>query len=164
MIVLVGLLLPSAYTVKRSIVIEADPEDIHEFAGDLKRWDRWAPWKEEDPSLVVTFGEKTSGMGASQSWVGSDGTGSLTFTAASERRGVECDLEFNDGAYRGRAAIRYVLSDYTTEVRWILKGDTGVPVVGGYLALMMDSMIGPLFERGLRKLKAVVEEKAESEE
>ncbi len=163
-IIVVGLLLPTTYAVKRSIVIEADSEDIHEFVGDLTKWDLWAPWKEEDPTLVVTYGEKTSGHGASQSWIGKDGTGSLRFTAASGRRGIEYDLVFDDGAYRCRSAIRYLPSDYTSEVRWMLRGEVDTPVLGGYLALLMDSMVGPMFERGLARLKQVVEDHVKSEE
>ena len=161
LIVVVGLLLPTTYTVKRFIVIDADPEGIHEFVGDLTKWDRWGPWKEDDPTLVVTFGEKTSGMGASQSWVGKDGTGSLQFTATADRRGVEYDLTFDD-TYKCRAAIRYYPADYTTEVKWIMKGNMDMPVFGGYFALMMDSMVGPMFDRGLAKLKQVVEANVES--
>ena len=62
-----------------------------------------------------------------------------------------------DDTYKCRAAIRYYPADYTTEVKWIMKGNMDMPVFGGYFALMMDSMVGPMFDRGLAKLKQVVE-------
>ena len=60
-VAVIGLFLPARYSVERSVVIDAEPGEIHEYVGNLKRWDEWAPWKEEDPSIVITLGEKTSG-------------------------------------------------------------------------------------------------------
>ena len=44
--VVVGLILPTEFTVKRSIVIDGGPEGIHEYVGELRKWDLWAPWKD----------------------------------------------------------------------------------------------------------------------
>ncbi len=155
--VVVGLILPTEFTVKRSIVIDGGPEGIHEYVGELRKWDLWAPWKEDDPTFVVTFGDKTSGIGASQSWVGADGDGSLEFTASSPRRGIEYDLFFEGGTYKCRSAMRFHPTDESTAVTWIMKGDMSWPIVGGYFAVMLDSAVGPMFERGLAKLKKTVE-------
>ncbi len=46
----------------------------------------------------------------------------------------------------------------------MLRGEVDTPVLGGYLALLMDSMAGPMFERGLARLKQVVEDQVKSEE
>ena len=79
-VVVVGLFLPTSYTVERSIIINAHPSRIHEYVGNLENWNSWEPWREEDPTIVITHGEKTKGVGASQSWVGESGDGALTFT------------------------------------------------------------------------------------
>ena len=79
-LVVVGLFLPTSYTVERSIVIDAQPAQIHKYVGDLNQWNTWEPWTEEDPTIVVSKGEKTQGVGASQSWVGESGDGAFTFT------------------------------------------------------------------------------------
>ena len=103
----VGMVLPTTYTVSRSVIIEADPEDIHEYVGDLTKWDLWAPWTEADPTIVVRFGDKASGVGASQSWVGEDGQGFLRLTMSQPRRGIEFDFNLPGGASDGRSAVRY---------------------------------------------------------
>ena len=158
LVVLVGLLLPTEYSLNRSLVINAKSEKIHEYVGDLTKWDLWAPWKEEDPSIVTTYGEKTAGVGASQSWVGKDGDGSLTFTMSSPTKGIEYDLFFEAGAYKCWAAMHYdTLGENATKVIWSMKGNMDMPVIGGYFAMMMDSMVGKMFERGLSKLKEQVE-------
>ncbi len=158
-IIVVGLFLPTQYAVTRTQVIQGAPASIHVHVNDLTKWDAWAPWKDEDPSLVVTHGEKTSGVGANQSWAGKDGNGSLTFTQSSPEKGIDYDLSFNDGLYKCSAFIHYRDLGGNTQVTWTMTGDMAVPVIGGYLAMTMDSMAGPMFQRGLTKLKNVVEGK-----
>lgn len=155
--IVVGLFLPTQYTVTRTQAIQGAPASIHIHVNDLTKWDAWAPWKDEDPSLVVTHGDKTIGVGASQSWVGKDGNGSLIFTRSSPENGIDYDLSINDGMFKSSAFIHYRDIGGNTQVTWTMTGDMDVPIVGGYLAMSMDSMVGSMFERGLTKLKKVVE-------
>lgn len=156
-VAVIGLFLPSQYSVERSAVISAPPGDIHEYVGNLKKWDVWAPW-EEDPSIVVTLGEKTSGVGASQSWVGDSGTGALTITESSPDNGIKYDLLFDGGTYECSGSIKYYrLTDGDTRVTWAMSGDMGESLTSGYFALLMDTMVGNMFEKGLKNLKNVVE-------
>ena len=154
----IGLFLPARYSVERSVVIDAEPGEIHEYVGNLERWGEWAPWKEEDPSIVVTLGEKTSGVGASQSWVGESGPGAVTITASSPDIGIEYDLLFDGGTYECKSLMRYDrLPDGGTKVTWAMSGDMGKSLASGYFALLMDTMIGDMFEKGLSNLKNTVE-------
>ena len=155
-VVLVGVLLSGDYTAERAIVIQAKPAKIHKLVGDLKRWDDWTPWKEDDPSVEVTLGEKTDGAGASQTWTSTDGNGSLTITASDEDKGIEYDFTFAD--WKSKGSIRYEQLDDATKVTWTMQGNVDVPVAGGYLALMMPTMIGASFDKGLTKLKQKAEE------
>jgi len=158
LIVVVGLFLPTSYTVERSIVIDAGPEAVHEYVGDLNRWDEWTQWTEDDPTIVVTKGEKTKGVGASQSWVGDSGDGALTITKDSQEEGIEYDIVFEGGQYACQSAMTYdELEDGETKVTWVMNGDMKMPVFGGYFAIMMDSMVGEMFDRGLSNLKKKVE-------
>jgi hypothetical protein len=157
-VVVVGLFLPTSYTVERSIVINASPSRIHEYVGNLENWNFWEPWREEDPTIVITHGEKTKGVGASQSWVGDSGDGALTFTKDSPTEGITYDLVFDGGTYVCQSAMVYdPLEDGETKVTWTMSGDMGTPVIGGYFAMMMDAMVGGTFDKGLSNLKSTVE-------
>jgi uncharacterized membrane protein len=157
-IAVIGLFLPSQYSVERSIVVHATPDKVHEYVGDLKKWDGWSPWKEDDPSIVVTLGEKTSGVGASQSWVGESGTGALTITESSPEKGIKYDLLFDGGTYECAGSMKYArLPDGDTRVTWAMSGDMGKSIASGYFALLMDTMVGSMFEKGLKNLKNTVE-------
>ena len=158
-LIVIGLFLPASFTVERSIKINASPEKVHEYVGDLVMWDEWTPWKEEDPTIVVTRGDKTKGVGASQSWVGESGDGALTITKDTPDEGIEYDLVFEGGQYLSKGAIMYDEIDAgETKVTWIMSGDMETPVIGGYFAILMDSMVGDMFDKGLNNLKAAAEE------
>ena len=158
-VIIIGLFLPTNYSVNRSIMIDAKPAAIHEYVGDVKKWHEWEPWTEDDPTIVVTPGEKTSGIGATQSWVGKDGDGHLTLTSSSPARGIEYDLFFDNGKYECKSAIVYEpMEEGQTKVTWSMEGNMDKPMIGGYVALIMESMTGPKFERGLEKLKKQLEE------
>ena len=101
-LVVVGFLLPTEYEVNRYIVIDAKPSKIHDLVGDLKRWEDWMTWKDEDPSIEITFGKKTTGVGARQTWTGKEGVGEIVFTSSDSKRGVEYDMSFQQGGTRAR--------------------------------------------------------------
>jgi len=156
--IVIGIFLPKNYTVSRSIVIDASPQQIHPYINNLNNWPKWSPWTENDPTLKVTVGDIASGVGASQSWVGKDGDGSLVFTASSLQEGIDYDVEFNQGQFKCKSIFEYVPEGQNTDVIWEMKGKVDTPVIGGYFAAKMDSWVGIEFEKGLQNLKKAVEE------
>ncbi|MDQ8182101.1 SRPBCC family protein [Pelagicoccus sp. SDUM812005] len=155
--IVLGFFLSKEFTVSRSIVVQASPEKVYSLVGDLEQWPVWGPWKDADEALQVTLGEQTKGVGASQSWVGTDGDGRLVFTEADPERGVTFDLLFNEDAFANTSSITYDKSPNGLVVTWQMAGEVPAPVVGGYLAWMMPDMIAPMFDHGLAKLKAAAE-------
>lgn len=153
----VGFFLSKEFTVSREVTIEASPEKVYALVGDLERWPEWGPWKDADAALEVTLGEQTSGVGASQSWVGTDGDGRLVFTEADPNKGVVFDLFFNEDAFANTSSITYERAGGGLLVTWKMSGSVPAPIVGGYLAWMMPDMIAPMFDDGLAKLKAAAE-------
>ena len=155
--VFVGLFLPTEYEVKRDVRIQAPIAVIHPYVNDLEKWPAWEPWREADPTIKITLGDITQGVGASQSWTGDSGSGELTFTKSDPETGIAYDLTF-DEVYECQSQVTYRSeTDGSTHVEWTMTGDTGTPIIGGYFAMLMDSMVGPMFDSGLKKLKAAVE-------
>lgn len=155
--IVVGFFLSKDFTVSRSIEIQASPEEVYALVGDLEQWPVWGPWKDADEALQVTLGEQTKGVGASQSWVGTDGDGRLVFTKADPQTGIEFDLLFNEDAFANVSSITYKPSGNGLLVTWDMSGEVPAPVVGGYMAWMMPGMVAPMFDDGLAKLKAAAE-------
>ncbi len=97
-------------------------------------------------------------LGEKTSCVGDSGAGALTITESSPSGGIKYDLLFNGGDYECVGSMTYkALSDGRTEVVWTMSVDMGKSVTAGYFALLMDSMVGNAFEKGLMNLKRVVE-------
>ncbi len=157
LVVVVGFILPSSYTVSRTVTINADPVHIHTFVGDLEQWPAWTPWVKADPTIVVTFGDKTTGVGAHQSWTGDGGGGELTFTRSDPTWGVAYDMSLGDGKYNTESTMEYIHDGGTTDVVWTMRGDLGHNPFNRYFGLMMGPMIGPMFEDGLNRLKLAAE-------
>lgn len=152
----VGLILPRQYEVSRTITVKAPVSTVHQHVADLDRWEAWQPWTEQDPTIKVRRSEQTTGVGAHQSWTGESGGGELTFTESSEDTGVRYDLVFDD-AYKSTGAIQHEAVGNGTRVTWTMAGDGGLNPIDRWFGLMMDSMVGPMFERGLEKLKDAAE-------
>ncbi len=153
----VAFLLPRTYAVSRTITATADVASIHALVGDLEQWPEWTPWVKSDPTIVVTFGNLTKGVGAHQSWTGDSGSGELTFTGSEPGSGITYDMNFDEGKYSSQGAIRYRAVGSATEIVWEMTGDNGYNPVSRYFGLMMDPMVGPMFEDGLNRLKLLVE-------
>lgn len=158
LLICIGLILPTDFKAQRSITIQAHKNQIHQLVGDLRQWPNWTPWQRQDPSIRIKI-DQPEGTGAHQSWQGDSGSGELTFTQTSADMGVEYTMLL-DG-FPATAGIRYIAQAKGTKVEWHMQGTMPVPVVGGYLALIADSLfIGPMFEDGLNQLKLEVEKNA----
>lgn len=160
----IGMLLSNDYRVSRSVEIDAPPATIHRYVGDLNQWGLWDPFREMDSTVNVTVGQPT-GVGAQQSWTSRNSrAGRLVFTKTDPQTGVMYDLYFEGDDMKNAAEVVYKpLGPDKTEVTWTMQGQVAMPVVGGYLAAMMDTLLGDTFQRGLDKLKAAVESGAAPE-
>ncbi len=158
----IGFLVPSDYTLSRSVVIAAPPEVVHRHVGDLEQWPKWTPWQDQDPSLAITYGERTTGVGAHQSWSGERGGGELTFTASDPATGIAYDMAFVSGDTRipASSTMTYRPVDGGTEVTWAMQGSWkgAVPAVAaGWMKLLTPWMLGGQFDTGLTRLKTLAE-------
>ena len=159
-IAVIGLFLPSEYKVSRSVHIETNPTHVSAYIVNLNQWPHWSPWEEGDPSLVVKLGDKTSGVGATQSWQGDSSNGRLEVTELTDTS-IRYMCYFDDDSNSADCLMSYVKAGDGTDVSWEMKGNIDVPVVGGYLALMLEGMVGRMFNTGLKKLKYAAEGKAD---
>ena len=162
-LILIGLAMPTQYSIVRSRTIAAPAAAVHAFVGDLEKWPEWMPWEQQDPSIITSRGEKTTGVGAKQSWTSSKaGDGEVEFTECNEGTGIAYDMTFISKGKRApaKASFRYSPAGDGTEVTWTMEGDAACmmpPVVRGLMKPVMTGMIGKNFDRGLDSLKEKVE-------
>ncbi len=154
------------FTVERSTTVEAPAESIYPHIADFHRWTVWSPWEDVDPGLQRSYSGPESGTGAKYAWSGNRkaGRGSMEVVRTDYPRRVEIDLAF-EKPWKARNDTIFVLEPAAadpqrTQVTWTMTGKKTLmtKVMGVFKS--MDAMVGPDFEKGLARLKAVCEQPA----
>lgn len=159
-LILIGsLFLPSRYRVERSLEMRAKADVLFAQLSALKNWTNWTAWTvAKYPDMQVSFSGPESGTGATYTWDGkSTGHGVLKLTRAEPEKGIGYDLAFDHGKYVSKGAIEYVPAGDGLKVTWTNEGDLGWNPISRFFGLLMDRMMGPDFEEGLRNLKQKTE-------
>ncbi len=158
-LVILGLTGPGAYSVERSTTMAASPAVVYEYVSKLGHMKEWGPWQEMDKDQVQTIEGTDGTVGAVWSWKGDTvGTGSQRIVAMEPNKKVTCELHFIE-PFESKSMVDYELepSGDSTRMVWRMSGENNFMgrIMGVFMD--MDEMIGPDFERGLVKLKTVVE-------
>jgi uncharacterized protein YndB with AHSA1/START domain len=157
-ILIVGALLPSAYNVSRSTVINAPADKIYRFIASPRAWAQWTVWNERDPGMKITYSGPESGKGATWSWDSkTEGVGRMEFTGAEPNKRVDYVLTFEGFEFRSPGALTLFPEGSGTRVTWTTAGNVGGNPLKHYMVALMDRMVGPDFEKGLANLKALAE-------
>lgn len=156
-LVVVGLFLPSGFSAQRSTVINAPVDVIFNQVVDFQNHAAWSPWEAADSTIKTTYGEITMGVGAKASWTSENsGEGTMEITELVDNASIKIALDFkNEGKVDGFWTFEE--TDEGVNVTWGFSGDSGYNLIGRYMGLMMDNMVGPLYEAGLASLKEVSE-------
>ena len=156
-----SLLLPSSTRVERSVVIDRSPAEVFATLDSFERFNAWSPWAEYDPQATYTYEGPARGVGARMRWVGNRavGTGSQEITASEPHRRILVALDF-DGSL---AQASYLLAPegQGTRVTWAFDSAHGWNPFKRWLGLLFDRMIGADYEKGLGRLKALLEQDAQ---
>lgn len=147
----------NSYDVKKTKLIKAPAAVIFNTINEYKTWMDWGPWKTNDPTIIASYGEKTSGVGANYSWTSEqDGPGRMETLALRENQSIEQKIYFDR---RDESDVYWNL-EYTeegTKVVWGMKGDLGF--VGKVFFTLMggaDKALGKMLDDGLEGLDEYV--------
>ena len=164
--VLVGVLVgyaamqPAEYVISRKINIQAPIAQIFPYLENARLYDKWSPWSDVDPDAKMHYEGPEVGVGAKTSWdsFGQLGKGAATIIEVDPQRRVRVRIEY----LRPMEMIQ--LSDYIVEARgdqtaltWSVEGTNTLFGRIMCLFMSMDKMVGGMFEKGLLKLKTLVE-------
>lgn len=154
--------LPSEYSVARSIEIDAPPEAVFPHVNDLKKWESWSPWAKRDPNMQMTYEGAESGVGSISKWSGNEdvGVGQMRIEQSAPPKEIEIKLEFKE-PFPGTSDVgfEFAQAGNGTMVTWSFAGEQGYieRLMFSLMGLDMDQMIGADYEKGLASLKKVVE-------
>ncbi len=150
------LFFPKTYSIKRERRIPAPIDSVFKYATDYKLWDEWSPWKEMDPEATYKFSDQTNGIGAWMEWNGEQiGEGKMTTTNLIVNQEWKYELNLTTPKSASHGGMFFEGNENETRVQWYDMGEAKWPM-GRIMGVMMDNMMGPVFEDGLRKLDSVV--------
>lgn len=159
---LIGLLviltpvLPGTVHVERSIVIARPAATVFTVLDSFVRFHEWSPW--DDPDMTVEHSGPRSGVGARTSWKSEQfGDGSQEIVASTPYERIEVQLELGS---MGQPKAYYQLTPGAegTSVTWAFdQSYSSFDVMGRWFGLLLPGFIGGDYERGLARLKTLVE-------
>lgn len=150
--------------VERSIVINKPQAELFSVLNTHKNFNDWSPWFSRDTTMQIIFSGPESGTGAKFSWISSVksvGTGSMEITSSKPDSVIRQVLTFMD---KGNSNASYLLSEEGggTRLVWTLDIEAGANPLLRIMGAFMDKVVGEDFEKGLAKLKAIVETQVDS--
>jgi hypothetical protein len=150
---------PGAFSVQRSVQVQAPPAKVLPLISDFHNWPAWSPWEKLDPAMTRTHSGAPSGKGAAYAWQGNKkvGEGRMEITDASPAQ-VDIKLDFFK-PFEAHNTAQFTLQprDGGTQVTWTMSGAQPYMMKVMTLFCSMDKMVGKDFEAGLANLKAVAE-------
>ena len=159
LLIVVGLVLPNDASVTRSATIKGTPDQVYAQISNLKNWEKWSAWAELDPNAKYSYSSETpEGKDAWYTWDGNEdmGKGKLSITNAVPNEALTTKIEF-EGMGEGKGEWKLEPEGENTKVTWNFSSKMEMPVVGGYFAMLMDGMVGPSLETGLKNIDGLVQ-------
>lgn len=152
---LAAAFLPSKKSLERSVIINKPAEEIYNLISNFENYKKWNPWSRREPDARGTLSGTPGKPGHSWTWEGKKiGSGNLTIKTLVPGREVISDLTFFSPRKMIATDIwRFEpLGENETRVIWGHESELGYPVER-YFGLMLEKMLGPDFEQGLKNLK-----------
>lgn len=160
-VLVTGLIAPTAFHVERSVTIDAPQDYVWSYTNTLEGMQAWSPWLELDPDQETSLQGTDGTVGAVHSWKGNEdvGEGSQEIMKIEEGH-LETHLHFVAPWESHADAFVNVeeAENGQTTVSWGFDSESPFPMNAMMLFMDMDAAVGKDFEKGLNKLKVLVEE------
>lgn len=151
---------PDAYTVSRSLLIQAPADQLFAIINTPREFERWSPYAAKDPQMTNTYSGPASGVGARNDFVGNGqvGAGSVEIIRSTAPSEVAMRLTMLKPFQAENEVVYHLMPQAGgTQVTWAMhaKQPYFIKIMGVFVN--MDTMIGTDFAVGLSKLKVVAE-------
>ena len=146
-----------AFSVQRSVLIDATPEKVFDTVSDFGTWTTWSPWLPAEKTAKVTVSENANSVGSTYHWVGEVvGEGQLEHIELHRPQKIIDDIRFIK-PWESRSDVGFEIrsSGGQTEITWRMNGK--LPFFMFWMKSMMETFIGMDYERGLKMLKEYIE-------
>lgn len=159
-VVIISLFLPSNLQMKKSIVIDADKDQIFNQINDLKNWKNWSAWSLKDESIYLdenNYSKNTIGEGAIFTWMSNNeevGEGELKILKSNQEK---IETEINIGFSPINSQWLFNIANEGVEVEWITNIDFGFNPFSKFYGLFMGESMKKDYDLSLKRLKSYTE-------
>ena len=163
LIVVLGLIAPNSYQVKRSIIINYTLPETFSYLKSIKNQDNWSPWKKKDPNMTQTFEGTDGEIGFISKCKGNKnvGEGEQEIVSIVENESIDTELRFFK-PWKSQSIGHLLVDkvdDNQTLVTWGFSGRNPFPFNIFMLFFNFEKAVGKDFEEGLESLKNILENK-----
>lgn len=145
--------LDGNYNVKQTRTIKAPIEVVFNEVNDFKNWKNWGPWYEIDSTIVASFPEVTSGVGASYTWTGAEGNGSMKTISLVLNKEIIQQIDFGTGT-TPEVYWNFNKVNDSTEITWGMRGKSNFTEKAYWITQGgIEKNMKPMYERGLQLLE-----------
>jgi len=145
--------LDGNFDIKQTRTLKVPVEVVFNNLNDYKNWEHWNPWFELDSTIVASYPEITSGVGASYTWSGKEGLGSVKTISLITNKEIIQEIDFgSDSKPEVYWEFEKVIDG--TEVTWGMRGKNTFGEKTYWLTNggIEKNMI-PMYQRGLELLE-----------
>ena len=155
------------FQIEQKQVIAAPQEVAFNEVNDFTTWKNWEPWSAEATDMIIDYGEKTSGEGASYSWSSEEmGEGSITNIKSNPYTSIDQEISFKTPFGDSESEIFWEFQERgdSTLVTWGMKGEQTFmeKVAFTFQEQSLNDMMQPMFKKGLDNLQESIREKMET--
>lgn len=151
------LLMKSTAETSHSITINAPAQIVFRQVNSFQNWQKWSPFETGDPEMISVYEGPAQGVGNKHSWK-SDvmDDGSMINLQSEPYRFIQNLLDMNGN---GKAYDEWTFTETAdgVQVTWTLKMSELKYPFHRYFGFFIESLMRPMQEKGLTKLKEISE-------
>ncbi len=156
-LLVIAAFVGTAWTIERSIDINASASKVWEQLGTLRALNAWNPWSSKDPNVKLTFKGQDGAVGSSYDWDSTDktvGAGTQTILATDAPRELQTRVDFlRPFKGTGKSWLKLNENNGKTTVYWGMASSTPYPMNIIKLFGMIEKNMDKAFSEGLGELK-----------
>ncbi len=139
------------FTVERSKVINSPKSAVFNYVNDYKNWADFGSWTAQDPEIKINYPQNTIGKGASYSWEGKEGNGSMKTIFVKENDSIAQKMNYEGTASNVFWSFKDTVGG--TKVTWKTTGKMSF-LFKIYTAFNggVNKVIGSMYEKSLANL------------
>ena len=151
------------FQVEQQQVLAAPQEVVFNQVNDYTTWNDWEPWSRETDDMIINYGDKTKGEGASYSWKSENmGEGEITTIKANPYTSIDQKITFATPFGDSTSDIYWEFEKKgdSTLVTWGMKGEQSFMEKAAFTFQdeSLSEMMLPMFKQGLENLQAKITE------